>query len=335
MRLDEVVNTVDQTEIGLTAGAQIADKTGITHGLLSKRARRGSGALEEGFDIGKELFSVRHGEAIYRTIPISQAEKSYFPENRKLPTSLGMDAVRQLILERAAELERPLSDLSKKINRNHAYLQQFIHRGIPRDLPETVRPALAKELGVPEERLREPKLPAVNHVSATFESSVVRDHPGDKVGNRASNKLLTEIPSSQLIGERDLPVFGTSQGGKGAVIVTSDPVDWVARPQPLARVKDAYGIIITEDSMAPELRSGDIALVNPHLPPRAGHTCVFRSELPDHTFLSCTKFLRRQTADAWHVSEWNSDEDGKRRDFTLKKSEWQVCHVKVGSYSRG
>lgn len=85
--------------------------------------------------------------------------------------------------------------------------------------------------------------------------------------------------------------------------------------------------------MAPEFRSGDIALVNPHLPPRAGDTCVFRGERPDHTILSCIKFLRRQTADSWHVTEWNSDE-GKKRDFTLKKSEWQTCHVTVGKYSR-
>ena len=153
------------------------------------------------------------------------------------------------------------------------------------------------------------------------------------VRNRTEGESLTQIPGSQLIGERDLPVFGTSQGGKGAVILSSDPVDWVARPEPLARVKDGYGIIITEDSMAPEFRSGDTALVNPHLPARAGDTCIFRGQRRDGTILSCIKFLRRQTADAWHVTEWNSD-DGRKRDFTLKKSEWQKAEVTVGKYSR-
>jgi len=174
----------------------------------------------------------------------------------------------------------------------------------------------------------------VNQGATPREIPIARQRKVDNVRNPADDKSLAQIPGSQLVGERDLPVFGTSQGGKGAVIVTSDPVDWVARPEPLARVKDGYGIIITEDSMAPEFRSGDIALVNPHLPARAGDTCVFRSDMPDHTILSCIKFLRRQTADSWHVTEWNSDE-GKKRDFTLKKAEWQTCHVTVGKYSRG
>lgn len=241
-----------------------------------------------------------------------------------------MDAVRQLILDRAAELKRPLSDISKNINKNHAYLQQFIKRGIPMELPEKVRSALAKEIGVQEDRLRS-REKSPSSVTNEPQSKVVNN--GGRVTYPDTTKTSPIIPGSQLIGERDLPVFATSQGGKGAIVLSSDPVDWVARPEPLARVKDGYGVIITEDSMSPEFRSGDIALVNPHLPCRTGDTCVFRGDRPDHTILSCIKFLRRQTADAWHVTEWNS-EDGHKRDFTLKKADWQTCHVTVGKYSR-
>src|SRR5262249_21310005 len=78
-------------------------------------------------------------------------------------------------------------------------------------------------------------------------------------------------------GERDLPVYAATQGGSGAQVLSSTPVEYVLRPEPLARVRDAYGIIVGDDSMSPEARSGDIALINPHVPPRAGDTCVFRS----------------------------------------------------------
>lgn len=135
------------------------------------------------------------------------------------------------------------------------------------------------------------------------------------------------IPGSELVGDQDLPVFGTAQGGTGALIVSDRAVDWVVRPAPLLRVKDGYGMIVTGDSMDPAIKSGATALVNPHLPPRAGDLCVFRNHQDDGTVLVCIKELRRQTDTAWHVRQLNP-----RKDITLKKSEWQVCHVTVGSF---
>jgi transcriptional regulator with XRE-family HTH domain len=139
-----------------------------------------------------------------------------------------------------------------------------------------------------------------------------------------------EVP---LMGRKDLPVHGAAEGGKGAVIVTTDPVEYVARPHPLLSVKDSYGVIVVEDSMVPEFEPNDIALVHPHLPPTAGKTCVFYSKKPDGTVYALIKRLRRVTPDAWHVRQWNPG-DGDKHDFTLKRSEWQICHVTVGRYSR-
>ena len=252
------------------------------------------------------------------------------PENRESPTDWPMDAVRQLILNRASELERPLSELSLKIGRNHAYLQQFIRRGVPVDLPEKVRGPLAAELKVPENSLRGGEV--VNHPKSNAETPFVGDRTHSMVDTIRTTPI-EEIPASKLLGERDLPVFATAQGGKGAIVLSNDPVEWVVRPEPLARVKDGYGVIVMEDSMMPEFRSGDTALVNPHLPPRSGDTCVFRSFQEDGTIMACVKYLRRATAEAWLVTEWNSPE-GVKRDFQLKKSEWQIAHVTVGSYKR-
>ena len=140
-------------------------------------------------------------------------------------------------------------------------------------------------------------------------------------------KVMEVVPGAQLVGEQNLPVFGTAQGGSGALIVTNDAVDWVVRPDPLLRVKDGYGMIVTGDSMDPVHKHGSIALVNPHLPWRSGDTCIFRSHGDNGDNLAVIKELRRYTDDTWYVRQYNPP-----KDYTLKRSEWQICHVTIGNY---
>ena len=109
--------------------------------------------------------------------------------------------------------------------------------------------------------------------------------------------------------------------------MSNEAVDYVVRPQPLARVKDGYGMIVAGDSMSPQFENGSTALVNPHLPPRSGDTCVFRNHQNDGTVLALIKKLRRFTDDTWFVSQFNPP-----KDFQLKRSEWQICHPTVGIY---
>lgn len=136
------------------------------------------------------------------------------------------------------------------------------------------------------------------------------------------------IPGNQLVGDRDLPVHAAAEGGRGALIVSTDPVDWVARPGPLLRVKDGYGILISEESMVPEFEPGDVALVHPHLPPIAGSTCVFYKREEDGTSYALIKRLVRITGELWHVRQHNP-----KKDLTLKRIDWQICHVTVGRYN--
>jgi len=138
------------------------------------------------------------------------------------------------------------------------------------------------------------------------------------------------VQRASLIGEsRDLPVFGVAQGGKGAMVLTSEPVDWISRPVSLSRVRDGYGIIITGDSMSPAVEAGSTSLVNPNLPPRPNDICVFRGIAADATVLVCIKRLVRESADLWHVMQHNP-----KKTFTLKKSDWQTCHVTVANFYR-
>ena len=66
-----------------------------------------------------------------------------------------MDAARKLLVDTLAR--RPdldLKNLSLTIGRNHAYLQQYLMRGSPRELPEAARHGLAPLLGISADDLR-------------------------------------------------------------------------------------------------------------------------------------------------------------------------------------
>ncbi len=239
--------------------------------------------------------------------------------------------VRQLILDKLEEKGLTMSEASLKIGKNHAYLQQFLKRGFPIELPEKSRIPLAELLGLSEDQLRGPssKLPKREYVKNN-----PTPHESQVAGLDNRHKLIPNqqdapghMSAALLVGERDLPVFGIAQGGSGALIVTSEPVDYVVRPDPLLRVKDGYGIIVTGDSMDPVHKHGSTALVNPHIPWKTGDTCVFRSHADDGSVHVAIKEIRSATDDLWRVRQYNP-----AKDFTLRRSEWQICHVTVGNY---
>ncbi len=73
--------------------------------------------------------------------------------------------------------------------------------------------------------------------------------------------------------DRDLPLYGGTVGGNGVVMLNrGEEVDRVHRPAALANVRDAFGLIISGDSMEPMFMQGDIAYVHPAKPamPRRG-----------------------------------------------------------------
>lgn len=238
--------------------------------------------------------------------------------------------VRKLILERLQELGLNMAQISRQLGRNETYLQQFMKKGSPRELRERERSVLAEILKVPEDQLRgfSDPLPAREYTKASVPVSNVIPLIEHSTGPENSLDNFKEI--RPIFGNRDLPVFGTAQGGReGALVISDRAVDWEARPDFLLKVTDAYAMIIRGDSMAPEHKDGSTALVNPNIPPRNGHTCIFRCHKDDGEVLVMIKELRRFNDQTWYVHQHNPP-----KDFQLKRSEWQICHVTVGNYFR-
>ena len=138
------------------------------------------------------------------------------------------------------------------------------------------------------------------------------------------------IPAEDLVGNRDLPVFGTAEGGRyGAMSMSSGAQRYVRRPEPLMRVPSGFGIIIVGDSMEPAFEIGDIALVDPTKPPRPGDDVLLIHRDHHQDVHALIKRLVGVSADEWQVRQWNP-----REDFALPRSEWREAQVVVGSYKR-
>ena len=138
--------------------------------------------------------------------------------------------------------------------------------------------------------------------------------------------VLKQLPIA--LGAKDLPIFAAAEGGGGAMLITFEPIDYMRRPAPLENVRDGYGVYIVGDSMVPAFEPGDIALINPHLPPTPGRDAILLCHT-DHQQEALIKRLVRATARDWHVQQWNP-----KREFSLPRSQWGQCHIVVGKYVR-
>jgi phage repressor protein C with HTH and peptisase S24 domain len=134
-------------------------------------------------------------------------------------------------------------------------------------------------------------------------------------------------------GKRDFPVYSSAEGGPGEIVRSVEAIDWVPRPGPVApHIADAYCMLISGESMVPEFRPGDSAIVNPRLPIIGGEVYVFYRELQGEA-RATIKQLRRATTDTWQVTQHNPPA-GQKQDFSLPRREWQWAHRVVGKYSR-
>jgi hypothetical protein len=132
----------------------------------------------------------------------------------------GMDLVRDLILKRLDAVRLTMSAASLRIGRNASYLQQFIKRGIPAELHERDRAQLAILLGISEDELRGSgtPLPPRPYAKNDESRSRTRDYEGG-IGVSRQNLVASPMSFDRVKGH-ELPVYGTAQSGRGAVIVT-------------------------------------------------------------------------------------------------------------------
>ena len=145
-----------------------------------------------------------------------------------------MDKIRKLIERKSRENGLSYKELSLKLGRNHAYIQQFVERGIPRKLKEDDRKKLSSFLGVSEEELGGPK------------GTLTEDYPS--------------VPEYNILVSAGAGSFVTEEEVRSHWPFNADYLERELRVSQnhLALVE------VRGDSMEPTLSSGDRVLVNLH-----------------------------------------------------------------------
>lgn len=152
----------------------------------------------------------------------------------------------------------------------------------------------------------------------------------------AAGQVKTESyrPPPELLGVRDLKVFAAVEAGPGTMVVSTEPIELVPRPWYLREVKDGFAVLIVGDSMEPAYEPGDIAIVNPRLPPMRGKDVILVSGEHTGEFTASIKRLIGWTAAHWQLRQFNPPA-GQKATFTLSRTEWPKALRVVGKYAGG
>lgn len=186
---------------------------------------------------------------------------------------------------------------------------------------------------------KSPKVEELTRLAASLSTTIewlttekgVEDVRDAKATERQSAGAFEPVtmPGRPLVGERSLPVYAAAMGGSGHPIITFDPIDHVKRPALLENVRDAYAIYIVNDSMVPAFEQGDLALVNPHLPPARDKNVVLY-HVPPFNVEEAEAIVKRLLS--YDDRDWLLRQYNPPRDFREAKADWPYCHRIVGKY---
>lgn len=141
-------------------------------------------------------------------------------------------------------------------------------------------------------------------------------------------------PPPEYLGERDLKVFAATEGGSGEMVVSTDPIELVPRPWYMKEVRDGYAVLVVDQSMVPAFEPGDMAIVNPRLPPMRGKDVILVGGEHEGEFKASIKRLEGWTSTLWHLRQFNPPR-GEKHEFSRAKRDWPKALRVVGKYYGG
>lgn len=138
-------------------------------------------------------------------------------------------------------------------------------------------------------------------------------------------------PPPTFIGERDLPVFASVEGGPGELVINTDPIDRVPRPWYMGQVRDGYAVVVVGESMVPAFEPGDMAIVNPRLAPMRNKHHIIVQESENGEFRATIKRILGWTSSDWQLEQYNPP-PGRERRFSLPRDIWNRALRVVGKW---
>ncbi len=158
------------------------------------------------------------------------------------------DPVRTRIRKLISDNGLDMKSLSLALGKNHAYLQQYLERGIPKELNERSRMLLAEQLGVDEAELGGPRGPRPGRAAVSVQEQI----PEIDVHAGAGGGGFTALESH------------SSNGMTFSREVVRDHwrlPDWLLYSLN-ARSGNLAAFPVQGDSMAPTLLDGDVVFVD-------------------------------------------------------------------------
>ena len=219
------------------------------------------------------------------------------------------DPIRELVKSALSERGLNMSVVSKGLGRNHAYLHQFLYRGIPSRLPETIREKLAAILHVSEAQLK----------------------PGGPVQSHRASSAHLARPST-IASLDKIPVFRAEQGSDGWFSWTGEVVDHVSRSPQLAGASQAYALYVTGAGMEPRYYEGELLYVHPGKPVTNGAFVLVqvRPEREGEAPRASMKRLVKRVGHKVTFEQFNTT-----KQIEIKASDVLSIHRIVGSAESG
>lgn len=140
-----------------------------------------------------------------------------------------LDPVRRRILDRIAEMDDDLANISRAVGKNHAYLHQFIWKGSPRVLPEDTRGALARKLKLSESELGKSPVFDITRMREVIEDTYTKIE-NDKQTAAANDELYIITPAAfaQLV----LGLYATPpKAGQSIEDQIGNVIEFIARKE--------------------------------------------------------------------------------------------------------
>jgi SOS-response transcriptional repressor LexA len=214
---------------------------------------------------------------------------------------------RQVVRTRLSELRLNMSAVSKMLGKNHAYLHQYLDRGIPAQLPELVRERLAEILQVPE--------------------AILRGGGGKAFSPRPPGAPRFPISSDKI------PVYGAAQGGSDGLFPwNGEIVDYVSRPPHLAGAIGPYAVYVAGSSMEPRYYAGEVVYIHPGrtVTPGAFVLVQVKPGSEGEAPRAFIKRLVRRTATKMTFEQFNPP-----KELDIKAGDIQSMHRIVGNAESG
>ncbi|MEM1149217.1 MAG: helix-turn-helix domain-containing protein [Pseudomonadota bacterium] len=199
-------------------------------------------------------------------------------------------------------LDKSPVEISREAGLSDSYYRKMIEQeSLPR--PDNLKRVL-EALGTSVEELAQQDFGSAEVSAALSIHSTAQTEPKQEVARPRPLPSFRDLP-------KDVPVYGSASGSpdgneNGAWQLSTDEVDWVRRPPGLATAREAYAVYITNESMVPRFKPGELAYVHPQRTPGPGDDVIVQVLRGEHdqpeTYI---KTLVKYTSDGIVCEQYN------------------------------